>query len=226
MKTTTACALPAAHRSAAARGAAALLVATLGCNPIQGDDTPSAALPPESPPANHAAPTESPAAGTPEGAAPGPAADAVPAAPSVGELSPLVREVIQMSEAGVSPNVIQAYVEASESLDRLSAPDLIALKTHGIADDLVAGMVQRSAKARALDTRQKADAVARLVAARNARSGGVDPESYDYFRLYYLQPRALAAAYERLGPYARPVYAPGWYGSYGPPPMPRHRHAR
>lgn len=218
MKTTTACPRPPGLRSAAARGTAALIVAVLGSNPIQGEDTPSPALPPEPPPANHAAPAESPAAGTREGVVPAPA--------PLGELSPLVREVIQMSEAGVSASVIQAYVEASESLEQLSAPDLIALKTHGIADDLVTGMVQRSAKARALDARQKADAVARLLAARNARSGGVDPESYDYFRLYYLQPRALATAYRRLGPYAHPVYAPGWYGRYGPPPMPRYRYPR
>jgi hypothetical protein len=137
-----------------------------------------------------------------------------------------VREVIQMSAAGVSASVIQAYVEASDSLDRLTAPDLIALKTRGIADALVTGMVQRAGQARALDTRQKADAVARLLAARQARSGGVDPESYDYFRQYYLQPRALAAAYRRLGPYAYPVHPHGWYGRYGPPPMPRYRYPR
>ncbi|MBE7500005.1 MAG: hypothetical protein HS113_06775 [Verrucomicrobiales bacterium] len=226
MKTMRACSCPPALRSAAARGTTALIIAVLGGNPIQGEDTPRPALTPESPPATHTAPAESPAAGTPEGVVPAPAASAVSAPAPLGELSPLVREVIQMSEAGVSANVIQAYVEASESLEQLSAPDLIALKTHGIADDLVTGMVQRSAKARALDARQKADAVARLVAARNARSGGVDPESYDYFRLYYLQPRALAAAYERLGPYARPVYAPGWYGRYGPPPTARYRYPR
>lgn len=226
MTTTTACPRPPALRSAAARGTTALIVAVLGGNPIQGEDTPSPALTPEPPPANHAAPGESPAAGTPEGVVPAPAASVVPAPAPLGELSPLVREVIQMSEAGVSANVIQAYVEASESLEQLSAPDLMALKTHGIADDLVTGMVQRSAKARALDARQRADAVARLVAARNARSGGVDPESYDYFRLYYLQPRALATAYRRLGPYAYPVHPHGWYGRYGPPPMLRYRYPR
>jgi len=59
------------------------------------------------------------------------------------------------------------------------------------------------------------------------RSGmrALDPDSYEYFQHYYLQPRALASAYERLAPYY--PYFPYPYGyppgqpSSGGPAMPR-----
>jgi hypothetical protein len=60
------------------------------------------------------------------------------------------------------------------------------------------------------------------VASRNASNGNssnMDPEGYDYFHYYYLYPRTLAQANQRLyapGPYSG--YFPYAYG-YGPAPF-------
>ena len=54
-------------------------------------------------------------------------------------------------------------------------------------------------------------------AAAYPRSYALDPESYEYFQYYYLQPRTLASVYQRLSPYYSHSYgynAPLPYGPY------------
>ena len=54
-------------------------------------------------------------------------------------------------------------------------------------------------------------------------SGQLDPEGYDYFRYYYLYPRTLASANERLfssPAFPPPPYSRGYYSPWGFRPGP------
>jgi len=99
--------------------------------------------------------------------------------------------------------------------------DVIALKKHNVSDDVVKLLLKRGAQARDTATQVRNEAILQAVESRRAVSGGIDPESHDYFRAYYLQPRAVAAANQRLYPYSG-LYSVGGYAhgsafSYGVP---------
>lgn len=138
-----------------------------------------------------------------------------------------VSQILKMADAGVSTEVILAYVEASPVGPQPSDKDIIALKEHKVPDDVVKLLLKRSATARDQATQSKNEALLQIVESRRAVAGGVDPDSYDYFRAYHLQPRATAAANQRLyssyGPYYPrafnygPVYSYGSVGRYGYP---------
>jgi hypothetical protein len=133
----------------------------------------------------------------------GPSAQANPANQATAAVrSPLVNAVITMADAGVSTAVIQAYVEATPSTDPLTPDDIILLKQHKVADEVVTTLLNQSAKARAQIAQRQQETAARAAELRQARYGGLDPDSYEYFHHYYLQPRAMASAYRRLSPYA------------------------
>jgi hypothetical protein len=131
-------------------------------------------------------------------------------------LSRGVAEILKMADAGVSSEVIKAYVECSPTPYQPTDVDVIALKKHNVTDEVVTILLKRGAQVRAALVQARNDALARALASRRMASGGLDPESYEYFQHYYLQPRALASAYERLAPYS---YAPFPY-SYGYPSGP------
>jgi hypothetical protein len=154
---------------------------------------PTAALPAQSAPSGPSGPAQ------------------VSSAPAVETRSPLVHAVIRMTTAGVSVPVVKTYVECSSSIELLTDADIIALKQSKVPDEIVTVLVKQTAQARAQDVQQKNEAVARVLATRRARFGGMDPESYDYFQYYYLHPRALASAYQRLSPYG--PWGPYRYGS-------------
>ena len=133
---------------------------------------------------------------------------------AAGTLSPLVTAVIKLADAEVSPEVIRSYVDASPSATALTEADVIALKQHKVGDELVTTLIKQGAKKHAQEVQAKNEAVVRALAARNVKSGGMDPESYDYFQYYYLHPRALASANQRLnssyfGPGASAFYTFG-----------------
>jgi hypothetical protein len=145
-----------------------------------------------------------------------------------------------MSDAGVSPEVIKTYIENKPQGFSVTADDLVALKRRGISDQISTALVKRGSGPLPAGPREGANptpAPPQVVVAAPAAGmgyGGIDPESYDYFRMYYLHPRALAAAYQRLGWYGPPygygfgysrnwgygpTYAPGfqpWGYGYGP----------
>jgi hypothetical protein len=133
-----------------------------------------------------------------------------------------VGEILQMIQAGVSTEVIKAYIENSPIAYSLSASDIIALKNHTVPDDLTTAMLKRGASLRS-QTSQTNHLVAVPLASLRAspRYGALDPESYEYFQYYYLYPRTLAAANERLySPYSSfPGFAPYSYGYYGVSPF-------
>ncbi len=142
------------------------------------------------------------------GIAAGSASDRDPATnqPAASAFSPAVSEVLKLADAGVSKEVMKAYAECSPSADPPTAAAIIAMKQHKVPDEIVTLMVRRGAQARIAVARAKQDAVARVLAARRRAAGGLDPESYEYFQHYYLQPRALASVYQRLSPYYYPWF--------------------
>jgi hypothetical protein len=121
-----------------------------------------------------------------------------------------------MTDAGVSTSVVMTYIECAPTTTALGEADVIALKQHKVPDEIVSVLLKQGAKARALAAERQHEALARVLANRNARYGGLDPESYDYFRYYHLHPRALASTYQRLYPYGGPYvtfpygYAPAF----------------
>jgi hypothetical protein len=133
-----------------------------------------------------------------------------------------VDEVVQMVQAGVSTEVIKTYIENSPIAYSLSATDIIALKNHAVPDDLTMAMVKRGATLKRLVSQLNSlNAMPARYSASNRRYGSLDPESYDYFQYYYLYPRTLAMANQRLfTPYPSfPRFAPYPYGYYGPMPF-------
>jgi hypothetical protein len=133
--------------------------------------------------------------------------------PPATALSPGIAEILKMADAGVSPDVILTYVEASPSGPHPTDKDIIALKEHKVSDEVVKLLLKRSATARVETAKAKSEAVLQIMESRRAATGGLDPESYDYFRAYHLQPRTVAFANQRL--YSSGPYYPRAYG-YGP----------
>ena len=132
-------------------------------------------------------------------------------------LSPGVQEILKMADAEVSMDVIKTYVETSPTAFRPTDEDIIALRKHKVTDDVVTLLMKRGAEARTAAAKAKNEAVASVMASRRAASGGFEPESYDYFRYHYLQPRAMASAYQRLYPYYQPYYGSPYAYGFGRP---------
>jgi hypothetical protein len=129
--------------------------------------------------------------------------------------SKAIREILKMVDAGVSKEVIKAYVETAPIAYDPSAADIIALKQKGIPDDVTMALLKRSTEVRLQNPQAAADqpAPASVVSRENHFYPG--PEGYDYFQYYYLYPRTLASANERLGRYPAPYFS-GYYGAFGP----------
>jgi hypothetical protein len=135
------------------------------------------------------------------------AAEAVSAASQSPALSPGVAEILKLADAGVSPDIVVTFVESFPSAPQLTGKDIIAMKEHNVPDEVVKLVLKRGASARVAATKARNEAILSVVESRRLASGGVDPESYDYFRAYYLQPRAMASANHRLYPH---------FGRYSP----------
>jgi hypothetical protein len=120
-----------------------------------------------------------------------------------------------MADAGVSPEVLKVYVESSAVMKRPTGADIVALKEHKVSDEVTTLLIKRGTEAEKSIAEARNNAVARLVSSRRTASGGLDPESYEFFQYYYLQPRAMASAYERLAPYYYPGFGYGYGSFYG-----------
>ncbi len=155
-----------------------------------------------------------------------------PARRAASPLSPGVEDVLKMTTAGVSSEVIKTYVECSRANYELNAADLIALKERKVSDDIVTAMLRRSSRVQAQAQAQPAGAEATVSQGPAAPAPAVavpvntasaaayiqpDPDSYAYFQTYYLHPRTLASVYQRLYPYSLPYggYYGGFYPTYG-----------
>jgi len=152
-----------------------------------------------------------------------------------------VDEILKMLQAGVSKEVMKAYIETAQVAFLLSAADIVTLKEHGVPDDLTVALIKRGAELTAQVNQAGAsnaapakvsgttslDALAAALRSGQFNAGRLDPEGYDYFRYYYLYPRTLASANERLfsspsfpvyPPYSRGYYSPWGFrpGPFGP----------
>jgi len=163
---------------------------------------------------NNAAPAAAPSASAGQG---GPTSPVGP-----GVLSPGVGEILKMADGGVAAEVIKTYIECSPTPPQPTDADVIALKQHKVPDEIATLLLKRAAQVRVAIAQARAAAVERARSGRNAAAGGFDPESYDYFQYYYLQPRALASAYQRLSPYYYPSYPYAY--RHGPPFGPPYLH--
>ncbi len=163
----------------------------------------------------------------PAGTADGPDRTASPTQGAPATLSANVEEILKMVAVNVSPEVIKMYIENAPMACPPTAADIMALKEHAVTDDITTALVKRGAEARMQARKTEAEAAATrvsppppnpnpAVAAHPDRQPvhTLDPESYDYFNYYYLQPRTLASVYQRLSPY----YPPSSRGYYRPPP--------
>ena len=149
-----------------------------------------------------------------------------------------VEELLKMLQAGVSKDVIRAYIETSQAVPQLSASDIVKLKERGLPDDLTLALMKRKAEL-ATEARQASasnsapakvtgtislEALIAALQSRQFNGGSLDPEGYDYFRYYYLTPRAIASANEQIfssyralpdyGPYSFGYQTPWAFRSY------------
>src|SRR6267142_2164907 len=60
---------------------------------------------------------------------------------------PWIAEVTKMADAGVAPDVMESFVKSTPSYSTLSVDDILYLKSHGIADNVVTAMIQHGANA-------------------------------------------------------------------------------
>jgi hypothetical protein len=137
--------------------------------------------------------------------------------------SPGVDDVLRMIHAGVSTEVIRTYIENSPTKYSLSPAEIIALKKQGVPDELTAAMMKRgSALAAEQNQPRQASSVVLPYPSSGRSYGGLDPEGYDYFHYYYLYPRTLAWANQRLYtpyPSSQGYWPYSGYGYYGPAPF-------
>lgn len=133
------------------------------------------------------------------------------------KLAPGVEELLKMVKAGVSAEVMVNYVENANIPYRLEPSDLIMLKEQGVPDAVTMAMLKRGAVIRTQVEQVRADIAARNTG-NNSRAG-LDPEGYDYFQYYYLYPRTLQSANQRLyGQGLNSTYFPSAF-SYAPAPF-------
>lgn len=141
-------------------------------------------------------------------------------------LSPAIQDILKLADAGVSPNVLKGYAESTRFAVPLTAAEVLALKQHSVPDEVTTILLKRSAAKESQTQAQPAPSANATVAAPGPAPAYLDPEGYNYFQYYYLQPRALASAQETLGwyPYGYRYMYPFGYNepfpfggySYGP----------
>jgi hypothetical protein len=184
-------------------------------------------------PAESAAPPATNSASTkPVAAATGQSQPSEPGAKGPAQYPVGVGEILKMVQAGVSKDVMKTYIESAQIAPHLSAADLVTLKEHGVPDDLTVALLKRSSELAAQDKQagvsteapakvsgtMSLNELVALLRSNQASASRLDPESYDYFQHYYLYPRTLASANQRLySSYpAFPGYGP-YYSGYGSP---------
>ena len=119
-----------------------------------------------------------------------PLATAEPAVPPRQEL-PWINDVVKMSAASVPADIIKNYISNSTARSTLRADDIIYLRDHGVASDLISAMIEHGANAPMVAMAQPGPAAAP-----------------DYSARAYQQPVAYAAPVSASD---YPVYAPYSY---------------
>ena len=210
---------------------------------LQGLSTPAQAGQATTPSASEPATPQvtSSASTKPATAEAGQSEPAEPHAASLTQHQSGIDEILKMVQAGVSKDVMKTYIESTQVASHLSAADIVTLKEHSVPDDVTVALIKRSAELTAQASQAggtntalakssgtiSLDALVAAIRRGQFSSGQLDPEGYDYFRYYYLYPRTLASANERLfsspsfpvyPPYSRGYYSPWGFrpGPFGP----------
>ena len=121
--------------------------------------------------------------------------------PAAAPLSPEIQQILKMADAGVSKPVVLAFIERSSTAYQPTADDLIALKKHGIADEVTTALLRRGAQVKAQTEEIRGTPIAPAIVSRLSTGGYLDPESYEFWQYHYAYPRALAYSYRTLAPY-------------------------
>jgi hypothetical protein len=142
---------------------------------------------------------------------------AAPASKAQKQYSPGVADILKLLQAGVSKDVIKAFVEHSSVVYQLTADDIVALKQQGVPDDLITTMVQRGmpAAGQGGPVLPRPPNPGASPAQVSTPSEGIDPEGYEFWWYHYAYPRALASANERLFSSYAPFYGYSGY-AYSP----------
>jgi hypothetical protein len=172
------------------------------------------------------------------GTAPASSAATAAAAKSPSPSGP-ISDILKLLDAGVSKDIIKAYVEKTLAGYQPTAADIITLKQHGVTDDVTAMLLTKAPEVAATPNPAASLLAQPVPVAENAlpsvaaptyvsggNSGYLDPEGYNYFQYYYLYPRTLAWANQQLNYGASPspsfyygnngYYAPLTFGPYPP----------
>ena len=129
------------------------------------------------------------------------AKDATKAKPHV--LPKGIEEVVRMSEAGVSTEILTKYIEGSGIAYEPTGADIIVMKRRGVSDDVTVVLLARSSKIREQYEAARKKIAAPAVVRTLATDGELDPESYEFFWYHHAYPRALASSYQTLAPYTQ-----------------------
>src|SRR5262249_34386762 len=136
--------------------------------------------------------------------------------------SPAVSDVVKMVDAKVDASVIKAYIQNSTTTFNPSASELIALKNHGVPDDVLTAMLERGAQVRTLIAQalQRPPAAAPTYAMPTTAPAAAAPEpaytSYpvDYGAPYadysYAYPASYSYPYSYWYSYGYPYYSYYW----------------
>ncbi len=160
------------------------------------------------------------------------ASDAAPAKLPYG-----VEDVIKLSRAQISDDIIQNYVQNSGTVYNLSPNDLVYLRNQGVSDRVVATMLEQRSRL-ATATAQSAPAPGAASAPASAEASSAAAPTYNYAQSgstdaqpqpAYVQPAAPSSVYVipypqattpfysgYYSPYYRPYYG-GYYGGYWGP---------
>jgi hypothetical protein len=132
-----------------------------------------------------------------------------------------VADILKMVDAGVSPDVVKAYVKTSPIAYNLSASEIIALKDRGVSQEIIASVIQHGGELRAQSiwAEQRAASVAAQPATQGAvTSYATAPAYYDYSQIAYpayadVYPVSSYGCYSYGGGW--PYYWPSsWSGGY------------
>jgi hypothetical protein len=129
--------------------------------------------------------------------------------------SPAVTDVVKMVDAKVDPSVIKAFIQNSTTTFNPSASDLIALKNHGVPDEILTAMLERGAQVRSqiAQSLQKPAAAAPTYAAPTTAPTMAPEATYASYPSDYSSYGAPYADYSYGYPYAYSYpYNYWWYG--------------
>ena len=128
--------------------------------------------------------------------------------PSKLKLAPGFEEVVAMSEAGVSKELLIKFVESSSKVGQPSGADIIAMKARGLSDEVIVTLIARGA-VQAREAQARNIVAAPAIVRQLSTDGKIDPESYEFFWYHHAYPRALASSYQTLAPYSPSYYQRG-----------------